>query len=254
MFTYDTNAILAYWYRRPLPAHEAFRAMSDFVLRLRHVSPLFDNLFVARETRYVPLHADLSNLEQELADVSRRRDFSYTNLDPKDVRFALTSFSRLGFRGSFVDAKSSKQRLVDLSISCGQLELGRKPVAPNHVILAMAPKAETPALFRTLFEETVRFWQPADATVSRSDVMEALDQPIGEVQPGWLTYIAEKSVADCAPADFVCEPFADGVLIQAAERPGTADDPDYMARLFRLRDALRPQGWLSRRMELSKLA
>lgn len=118
----------------------------------------------------------------------------------------------------------------------------------------MAPTVETPALFRTLFEETLRYWQPADATVNRSDVMEALDQPIGEVHPGWLTYIADTSVADCVPADFACEPFADGVIIQSAERPGTADDPDYMARLFRLRDALRPQGWLSKRMELSKLA
>ncbi len=63
--------------------------MSDFVLRLRHLCPLFDTLFVAREMRYVPLQADLSNLEEELANGSRRRDFSYTNEDPKDVRFAL---------------------------------------------------------------------------------------------------------------------------------------------------------------------
>ncbi len=93
---------------------------------------------------------------------------------------------------------------MDLSVKCGQLELETYPIAPNHVILAMAPKVETPALFRTLFEETVRFWQPADATVNRSDVMTALDQPIGEVQPGWLTYIADTSVGDCVPADFVC--------------------------------------------------
>ena len=253
MFTYDTDAVLAYWYGRPLPAREAFSAMGNFVLRLKHVSSLFENLFVEGETRYVPLHSDLSNLEQELAKVSRLRDLSYTNEDRKDVGFALTSFSRLGFDGSFVDAKSSKERLVDLSISCGQLELGRKPVAPNSVILEMSPKVQTPPLLRGLFDETVRFWRPADATIIRSDVRRPLGLTIGEVHPGWLTYIADTSVADCVPADFVCEPFVDGVVILAAERPGTADDPDYMARLFRLRDALRPQGWLSKRAELSKL-
>jgi hypothetical protein len=250
MFTYDTNAVLAYWYHRPLRARDAFRVMGEFVLRLKHRSPLFEPIYVATNRGWVALDTDLTNLEAQL--VSRiDPEYGFINDNPKDLRFALTSFSATGFNSAFTDSRRETDQRVSLSIFCGQTELGHS-ISPNSIVLDVAPTVGTPALLRTLFEETIRFWRPADAAVTRMTVIEPLAQSVDEVRPGWLTYIADKAVADSVPADFVCEPFADGVLIHAAKCPGTADDPDYMARLFRLRDALRPQGWLTRRVELSE--
>jgi hypothetical protein len=67
---------------------------------------------------------------------------------------------------------------------------------------------------------------------------------VGEANVGWLTYLADPDVAHALPDDLSGEALADGLLIQAAETPGKADDAEYMDRLMRLRDTLRSHGFL----------
>ena len=121
------------------------------------------------------------------------------------------------------------------------------------VDITVSAKLATPAFFRGLLEQTVTFWRPADAVVRRAKVSDLLEEPGGNAFIGGLTYLADPGAAEAVPADFTQQPFADGTLIQAAERPGTENDADYVARLIRLRDALRPGGFLSNRSALSRI-
>jgi hypothetical protein len=248
----DAYMILAYWFGRPLPARLAFARMGEFIVRLRELSRLFDDVFVTAPG-YPKLHDDRSNLEAELVK-GINPEHGFVNSDPKDFNFALTSFSKRGFWGAFTNAAREADQTASFKITCGQLLPDRYPATPNSVLLAVAPKVETPALLRALFEATIQFWRPADAAVTRGDVMKMLGQPILEAKLGWLTYIADPAAADSVPPDVARELFGDGVIIQAAERPGTAADPKYMAHLFQIRDGLRAEGWLNTRADVSRRA
>jgi hypothetical protein len=223
MFFHDTNSVLAYWNGRPLRAREAYRVMGEYIARLRNGCALFRDLYVLDGRTYVPLRQDLTNLETELVKTIDP-EHGFINDDPSDLGFTAMSFSELGFRSNFSNAPRTEHQTVSLQVKCGQRVSG-EPIAPNSIILNVVPEVESPGLLRSLFEETVRFWHPADAVVTRSEVLQALGEPIREVKPGWLTYIGHKRVAEIVPADFVHEPFADGVIIQASDCPARRTMP-----------------------------
>ena len=244
--TYDTK-ILSYWQDRPLRAHEAFSQIAKFLHRLQQRHPAFSSLYFMNGKGYCPIQADFSNLEAELV-ASMNSETRYINDDPQDDGFSMNCLSPHGFLAPFTNAIRQRQQTVRLSIQCGEIA---RPIAfrtaPDHVFLAVAPEVESPELLRDLFEDIVFFWRPDSAVVSRAKIRRLLELPITDIHPGWLTYIANPEVAAALPDDIVHQPYADGVLIQAAARPGREDDAEYVGKLRRIRDILHPLGLLRER-------
>ncbi len=242
----DTK-ILAYWHDKPLRAHEAFAQIGDFLRQVQARHPAFSNFHIANPKGYRPIEADLSNLIPELVGVLIP-DRTYRNDDPDDDSFSMNSFCRYGFGATFTNAKRSRDQTVDLNVYCGSL--ARLPPfddSPNRVVLTISPEIETPELLRNVFELTAQFWRPQRGMITRPEIRDLLDQPAGEVKPGWLTYIANPEVASALPADITHRPYLDGVVIQAAEQPGRSDDAEYVRKVLRIRNLLRSKGLLTER-------
>ena len=243
-YSYYNDKILAYWWNRPVIAHEAFAQMAAFLQRLQAFSDLFTSLYVSndRTMKWISLRQDLSNFEAEMISCMSE-DGSYRNSDPNDVTFSMTSYAYRGFDILFSTVPNDSDVGCWLTISCGQEKDGLSG-APNQVHITISPELAAPDFLRGLLEQTVLFWHPADAVLDQSEISKLLAQPVGEANVGWLTYLADPNVAQALPDDFSGEAFADGILIQAAETPGKADDAVYMDRLMRLRDMLRSHSFL----------
>ena len=251
-YSFYNDSVLAYWVDRPLTAEEVFAQVDAFLRRLQSFSDVFSQIYAANlnTRRYVPLSPDFSNLPAELI-AGQNPERGFVNEDPEAGSFSMTSRAIQGFGGDFATVPKNAQTGCWLGVKCGVYEGFLSENSPNMVDITVSPGLATPEFLRGLLEQTVAFWRPADAAVTRTKVSLLLEQPIGEARPGWLTYIADPTVAGAVPRDMPHEPLADGILIQAADRPGKEDDAAYVARLIRLRDALRPAGFLARRRELS---
>ena len=252
-YSFYNDKILAYWENRPLAAEEAFGKVDAFLRRLQSFSDVFSQIYAANlnTRRHVPLSPDFSNLHAELI-AGQDPERGFVNEDPEEASFSMTSRAIQGFGGDFATVPKNAQTGCWLGIRCGVYEGFLSENSPNMVDITVSPGLATPEFLRGLLEQTVAFWRPAEALVTRPKVDALLDMPVEEASVGWLTYIADPTVADAVPPDMPHEPLADGILIQAAERPGKEDDAAYVARLIRLRDTLRPAGFLGRRLELSR--
>ena len=247
-YSYYNDAVLAYWRDKPLIAREAFAQIADFLRCLQAFSDVFSQLYVVQgnRRRRTALEPDFSNFNAELAARVDTR-LSYWNADPDNVAFSMTSKAIHGFGTMFSTVPTDSRTGCWVSVTCGQYEDQHRSVSPNIVDITASPELATPAFLRGLLEQTVLFWRPRNALIVRSKVRRLLEQPVGEAGIGWLTYLSDPAAGGAVPDDLAQEPLADGVLIQAADQPGRADDADYVARLIRLRDALRLQGFLVNR-------
>ena len=249
-YSYYNDKILAYWSGKPLIAREAFAQIADFLRCLQAFSNVFSQLYVVQgnRRRRTALEPDFSNFNAELAArMDTRR--GYWNADPDNVAFSMTSHAIQGFGTMFSTVPTSSKTGCWVSVTCGRYEGFLPSNLPNMVDVTVSPELATPAFLRGLLEQTVLFWRPEDAFLNCNDVDDLLEQPVGEPGIGWLTYLSDPAAGGAVPNDIAQEPLADGILIQAADQPGKADDADYVARLIRLRDALRLQGFLINRSD-----
>lgn len=251
-YSFHNDVVLTYWRNRTLTAHEAFAQMAAFLRRLQVFSEVFSNLYVSNYVidDQIRLQPDFSNFEAEVA-ACVDHDIGYTNVDPQDLAFSMTSCSAMGFNGYFSTVPSDQDNGCWIKIICGQEEDGLEG-APNQVHILVSPELATPLFLRGLVKQTVQFWRPANALLSQSKVSNSVKQPVAEASIGWLTYMANPDVGQVLPDDVAREAFADGVLIQASDRPGRVDDADYIDRLIRLRDTLRPLGFLDKQRRFYK--
>ena len=248
-YSFDNDTVLAYWTDRPLVARDAFAQTAAFLRRLQAFSDVFSRLYVSNINtfRYTPLAPDFSNFDAELI-AGLDPELSFSNPEPGNYSFSMSARSELGFSSSFATVPKDSQIGCWVSVKCGCFDSYPGSREKDRVDITVSPKLATPEFMRGLLEQTIEFWRPSDAAITRSKVRSLLKLPVGDATIGWLTYLADPAaaIADAVPPDMVHEPLADGILIQAAERPGNEHDADYVARLLLLRDALWPRGFLSR--------
>ena len=254
-YSFYNDKSLTYWTDRPLVAAEAFAQMAAFLSRLQTFNEIFSQFYVANlnTMRYVGLQPDLSDLRDKLI-AGFGPDDGFVNTDPDDYTFHINSRSVFGFSGSFSTVAQETEIGCQISVTCGCFDAFPGSPGTNLVDIVPSSSLATPEFLRGLLKEMVDFWRPADALITRPNVRSLLEQPVGEAAIGWLTYLADPAAATVVPDEFAHEPLADGILIQAADRPGKEDDAEYVARLIRLRDALKPDGFLSNRTAMSARA
>lgn len=242
-YTDNTN-VRVYWFNRPLTARAAFDQMIGYLRRLQQVSPVFSQLYLlrSRNSATVPLAPDFSNFDHEVA-LGMNPDWVYQNPDPTNIAFTLACHNSIGFTADFATVPNEQQAGCWITLSCGRVNAG-KATFPDFVILNVSPELETPEFLRTLLEHTVQFWHPDWGTISHSFVYDLLQQPIGDVSIGWLTYFDRPAVAGVLPPSVSSYPLAEGLVVQAAERPGTAEDPAYVSQLLLLRNTLKARSFL----------
>ncbi len=243
-YSLDNVTLRVYWFNRPLTARAAFDQMIGYLRRLQQVSPVFAQLYLLRtqDMARVRLAPDFSNFDHEVA-LDMEPDWVYQNPDPTNSAFTLACRNSIGFSASFATVPNDQQTGCWITLSCGRVNTG-KATFPDFVILNVSPELETPEFLRRLLEHTVQFWHPDWGTITQGAVEDILQQPIGDVSVGWLTYFDHPAVAGVLPPSVSSYPLAGGLVVQAAERPGMAEDAEYVRRLVQIRDTLEPRGFL----------
>lgn len=239
------------WYNRPLVARAAFDQIASYLRQLQALNPLFSRFYVSRyqDQATVLLAPDLSNFDAEIA-LAIPRERAYKNADSADKTFSMSYMGWGGFGATFATVADGRQAGCWIDVSCGSDD----PEHPNRVDIKVSPGLESPDFLRALLDNMTLFWGPASGLVTRAGMHKVVRQPVGEVDVGWLTYLSNPDAVRALPASVSSYLLADGVVVQAAERPGHADDPEYVRSVLRVRDALEPQGFLRDPTEVATMA
>ena len=240
-----------FWYNRPLVARAAFDQIASYLRQLQALSPLFSRLHVSRyqDQATVLLGPDFSSFDAEVA-LAIPCERAYENADPADKAFSMSCMGCGGFGATFATVVDDRQAGCWIDVSCGS----DNPEHPNCVDIKVSPELESPDFLRALLDNTILFWKPASGLVTRAAMHKVVRQPIGEVDVGWLTYLSNPDAVRALPASVSSYLLADGIVVQAAERPGHADDPEYVRSVLCVRDALEPHGFLRDPTEVTTVA
>jgi hypothetical protein len=71
-----------------------------------------------------------------------------------------------------------------------------------------------------------------------------LDQPIGDIRIGWLTYLTDLNVRNFLPQDVHTESYYSGILIQIAESPVSENNVQGIEKMREIISVLGPHGFL----------
>ena len=228
-------SIKVYWYNRPLESDDAFAQMRLYLQQLQALSPLFSRFYVPDGThrKHVPIELDFSNFDQVVA-AALPHDVTYKNADPADKGFSMACTSWMGFGTMFATVPDARQTGCWIDISCGSDD----PKHANRIDIGLSPELEATDLLRILLDNMVHFWKPDMGVITRAAMHKAVTQPLGDVRVGWLTYLSNPAAARVLPASMFWYALEDGIVVQAAERPGFSDDADYVRKVMLVRDTL----------------
>jgi hypothetical protein len=222
-----------------------------YLTELIPMHPLFSNLrLVGKSMKDSPdLTSDLSNLKDWIYkrawDKKMPTSFVWTDVDSKGNP---TTASRggTGFHASVSNLKSWDSK-VDIDMSAARnhgnicnIVLPRK----NH------PEFQQQPLMGQLLELVVKHWPVRFASVGNgywfntvSWTGEPRDRE-GEAEIGWLTYIADPSVADILPPEVIVKRVGPGVVFQLGDHFSSHERPEDVALGLRVKDALAAAGKL----------
>jgi hypothetical protein len=122
------------------------------------------------------------------------KDWAYESNGLKSAEFSPECISRLGFRSSFLVHLSDLD--ADLNF---QFSIGSSGRSGDSVIVRVPSIVGRDSFARGLLEILVGFWRPRHAVLTDEILDDALDQPIGDVRVGWVTYFSDKEVLRYLP-------------------------------------------------------
>jgi hypothetical protein len=222
-----------------------------YLTELVPMHPLFSNLrLVGKSMKDSPdLMGDLSNLEAWIFKRAWMKEMPtgvvYTDLDSKGNPTA-ASREGMGFRTS-VSNLTGWDSKCDITMSAARsnsnncnIVLPRK----NH------PEFQQQPLMGRLLELVVKHWPVRFASVGNSgwhDRVSWAGEPRdreGEAEIGWLTYIADPSIAEVLPPEVAVKRVGPGVVFQLGDHFSSHERPEDVALGLRVKDALGAAGKL----------
>lgn len=237
----DSLDLCVYWYDRPMTGEQYLEQSKAFLQLLQARLPVFSQLYLISSSgaSTEPLDLGSGGFEDQVAR-ALPSDWAYLNEDPKNKAFRPTSRSRSGFSSAFSNAPFGSESACVIEIACGKADKG----SVNSVIVRLPESLEAPQFVAELFHTVAVFWTATHGSASRPWFDDLLDQPIGDVRVGWLTYVPDPNAAASVPVGFQAERLGEGALIRLEGPVPAAEDRVALQSLVRLRDALDPKGFL----------
>lgn len=206
-----------YWHNRPLTGGQYITLVKGFLHQLNSRFSIFGQPYVVSVSgttaRQVSLHS--SDFDVEVAR-QLPSEWAYLNDDAQDKSFHSTSRSKMGFSSSFATGDVGDSSACIVETACGKFDAR----AVNSVIIRFPASLEDPEFVASIFKLTIEYWSATHGTVSRAEFDDALDQPVGEIRVGWLTFIPRTEVQAHLPPGAVLEPCNGGVVVRvSAEIP-----------------------------------
>jgi hypothetical protein len=233
--------VCAYWYDRPLQGGEFLRQTRLFIEKILLAFPVLSTLKVVRDPKESSGIVDphFSNFDLEVV-AALPKDYVFINSDPQNKNFTKESFAATLFPASFVLSSDRNAGELSVRISAGTPH-GR---SSDQVIIEISPEFESVEIAKAILEISVEFWQPFCAFVGRTVVQRALNQPVGSVRIGWLTYLSDVSAQQYLPHDVRSERLFSGLLIYSSALPGFEDDIQGIEAMRKIIDRLSPHTFL----------
>lgn len=234
-------------YGRPHTLAEYQKLSRSYLQDMRNLHSAFKDLSVLGVDDFVPLRADLSDLEHQILKIvsqPKERE-SYLNPSAGDLCLADT-MSRIGFSVTYLSHSGSEKR-SHLPVELGGVKLilranSASTETSGGVILTLPTKEHgelhSAANVRRFLAAALTSWDSTVGSV-RSLRYEKAVEHAGDLYSGqWLLYLPFPYLAECLPPDIHWEPFHNGILIQTTPHPPNADDPADVAAGKRVREVL----------------
>jgi hypothetical protein len=185
------------------------------------------------------VNADFSNFDAEVA-AAIPDDWAFEGPNPEVKAFTKASRAKVRFPAMLALASTDGNQEITLQIYIG----APKAHTRNSVQIIFSSSLETEETALRLSKTTIASWDPSDACVGRTPIQMTLNQPIGSVRVGWLTYFADKSVNRYLPTWIRREEVPPGVLVFSGSVPGLVDDTATVENMKAIISALNPHGLL----------
>lgn len=229
-----------YWYLRPMTGKEYIEQIREYLSQLQAGFSEFQELHIVVDDGTRPITLDWAGFSAEVIS-ELPSDWAYNNKDdPKNRKFTLTSTPAVAFSSSFTNGVNPGPRDV-CSIS---FTMGCVDNDVNTLLIDFVPALENPVFLEKVFCHAIGYWTPNHAVLARPSYDDALDQPIGDIRPGWLTYMKGTDALPYIPERCTAEPLHEGILIRTLKRLPDTADAEIIPILKQLRDALEPHGIL----------
>jgi hypothetical protein len=223
-----------------------------YLAELRVMHPVFSDLrLVGKNMRdSPPLENDLSNLRDWIYKRSWWKKMptgmEYTHRDAKGYPTA-SSTGGMGFKVCVANLRDWDDKV---SIN---LEAGVNEVTMNSCNIMLPrknhPEFQQRPFMGDLLELIVKHWPVSYASVANGGWNNAVNwteepPPPDQIEIGWLTYVADPSIAEALPAGIASHRCGAGVVFQLAEHFTSYKNPEDVALGLRVKLALAAAGRL----------
>jgi|HubBroStandDraft_1064217.scaffolds.fasta_scaffold21849_1 hypothetical protein len=233
--------VCAYWYDRVVSGGEFLEQSRSFLKKVVLILPELSILRVVRDPKEASglIDREYSNFDDEVI-AALPKDYVFTESGSTNRKFTKSSTAATSFRGSFLLTSDDGAKELSVRISVGTPHIW----SSNNSIIEFSLDLESVESAKKILEESIEFWQPHHAYAGRYEVEKLLNQPVGNVRIGWLTYLADLNAQGALPDDIQCRRLNSGILIQATELPGYQCDAQDIEQMRRILEALAPDGYL----------
>ncbi|CAG1001047.1 hypothetical protein GPROT1_03884 [Gammaproteobacteria bacterium] len=245
----------ANWMQRPRTLGEFVDERIEYLKRLQGIHPLFrEGLHLLGDSRQTSpaLAPDLSNVEafvlKETAALCRTSDARWFTGMTADGRATLETSSQLGFLLSVTNLRRHDKDDLLVRLDGGSSNPEQGASAAMDLPFAGVPEFSDPAFLKELLRVVVDYWKPEQAGIYNRVLHRATrDRETYSTPVSWLTYLDDRQVETVLPPDIHREPFGQGILFSLQPNPPLDNVEDAIEKAIRVRDALLPGQWMTKR-------
>jgi hypothetical protein len=234
-------------YSRPHTLADYQRLSRSYLQEMRDLHSAFRDLAVLGTNDFVPLRADISDLEHRILEVISQPKECETHLNSRaNERPSADTMSRIGFSVTYFSHSEDETR-SHLPTELGGVKLalhGNSASAETSggIILTLPTNEQqelhSAANVRRFLAAALTNWDSAVGSVRSLQYEKQIEQA-GDIYSGqWLLYLPFPYLGECLPPDIRWEPFHDGILIETTPHPPNVNDPADVAAGKRVREVL----------------
>jgi hypothetical protein len=161
--------------------------------------------------------------------------------------------SRLGFLLSVDNLRRHDKDHLLIRLSGGSTNPEQGAGAAMDLPVAEAPEFSDPAFLKELLRVVVDYWKPEQAGIYNELLRAATrDRETYSTPVSWLTYLDDRQAEAALPPDIHREPFGQGLLFSLQPNPPLDNVEGAFETAIRVRDALLPGQWMTRRHRRGK--
>jgi hypothetical protein len=203
-----------------------------------------------------PLQTDLGNLQSFALEHGWDREATrslYSNLSA-DGEPTLRSMSKLGFHLSISNLHRTDKDAVQVNFFDSSATTWSDGGGVGFDLpFTDSPQFWDPGFLRKLLAELVDYWNPeiagiTNAAIRRATILRKVDPYV--VPVGWMNYVDDRTIVSALPAGVDVQSFGKGGVLFALQETVPIHDIDStIQKALRVRDALLPGQWLTRRSD-----